>query len=316
MTSWPQRVLMLGLAAMLAATALHVSQLARASRAAVEATTATQTSTSLIGFTQRESLNSIVAIDQWLAGGSSRRDLQIARALLARRLATADEQGRTAGELAGGAYRTALNDLDAALTTAPPGVLSLEAQRQFREEVGPEVIRFSAEVKRLSDIFQQYSDQVLQETTVAVEDENRHVVISLLVTFATVVVLLFWMTRDILGRYRRAAEMEYRATHDSLTGLVNRASLLERVHAAVRRADPTASLALVFIDLDGFKQVNDELGHNAGDQILVATAARLAELVGGDPSWTAARLGGDEFVVLCEHLVDPANVERLAGELV
>ena len=316
MMSWPQRGLLVVVLALLGLTAMHVGQLTRASRAAVEATTATQTTTSLIGFTQRESLNSIVAIDQWLAGGSSRRDLQIARALLARRLSTADEQGRTAGELAGDAYMAALNDLDSTLTTAPPGVLSPETRSEFREQLGPKVIRFSDEAKHLSDVYQRYSDQVLQETSVNVQTENRHVVISLLVTFATVAVLLVWMTRDIRRRYERAAEMDYRATHDSLTGLVNRASLLERVHAAVRRADPTASLALVFIDLDGFKQVNDDLGHEAGDQVLVATAARLAELVDDEPSRTAARLGGDEFVVLCERLVDPANVERLAGELV
>ncbi len=316
MMSWPQRGLLVVVLGLLATTAVHVGQLTRASRSAVEATTATQSTTSLVGFTQRESLNTIVAIDQWLSGASSRRDLQIARALLARRLATADEQGRTAGELAGDTYLTALDDLDASLVTAPPGVLSPESQRQFREELSSKLILFSDEAKHLSDTFQQYSDQVLSETTVAVEDENQHVLASLLVTFAAVAVLLVWMTRDIRRRYQRAAEMDYRATHDSLTGLVNRATLLERVHAAVRRADPSSSIALAFIDLDGFKQVNDELGHEAGDQILVRTAERLREAVGDSTTRTAARLGGDEFVVLCERVVDPAHVEVLAANLV
>lgn len=101
---------------------------------------------------------------------------------------------------------------------------------------------------------------------------------------------------------RKAAEMRLndQAMHDPLTGLPNRALLESRINAAMARlgtADDPA-LALMFIDLDGFKEINDRLGHQAGDEVLIETGARLERSVrDGD---TVARLGGDEFVVLCE----------------
>ena len=92
-----------------------------------------------------------------------------------------------------------------------------------------------------------------------------------------------------------------RAVHDPLTGLPNRTLLLERLrHAARRNRRSSNILALLFLDLDDFKAVNDVHGHQAGDELLVAVAHRVnAELRPGD---TLARLSGDEFVILCEEL--------------
>jgi diguanylate cyclase (GGDEF)-like protein len=111
----------------------------------------------------------------------------------------------------------------------------------------------------------------------------------------------------------RAAEarLRHQAFHDGLTGLANRALFADRVgHAlsrAVRGGDPPA---VVFIDLDGFKLVNDTLGHAAGDELLIASAQRIREcLRQGD---TAARLGGDEFAVLLENL--PADRAHAIAE--
>ena len=101
------------------------------------------------------------------------------------------------------------------------------------------------------------------------------------------------------------ARMEHIATHDPLTGLPNRALLFDRLGQAieaVKRND--RHLAVMFVDLDGFKELNDTLGHAAGDELLGAVAARLRQALRA--SDTVARLGGDEFVLLCTHL---ASVE-------
>ena len=104
---------------------------------------------------------------------------------------------------------------------------------------------------------------------------------------------------------RAREELEFRAFHDELTGLANRALLTDRLTHALQRARRTdASVAVLYFDLDRFKMVNDSLGHDAGDRLLVQVSQRLRE--GLRVADTIARLGGDEFVVLIEN----ANSER------
>ena len=111
------------------------------------------------------------------------------------------------------------------------------------------------------------------------------------------VVLVF---RDVTQQRRMASEMSYRATHDALTGLVNRAEFEERLQRALDQSRDTGSQhVLLFIDLDEFKLVNDSSGHAAGDQLLRQIAALLQRAVRGRD--TLARLGGDEFAVILEH---------------
>ncbi|WP_230203191.1 diguanylate cyclase domain-containing protein [Parafrankia discariae] len=100
-------------------------------------------------------------------------------------------------------------------------------------------------------------------------------------------------------------QLRYQAFHDPLTGLANRALFTERLEGALRRGrDPgTGRLAVLFCDLDGFKRVNDEFGHAAGDDLLRVTARRLAGCV--RPADTVARLGGDEFAILLDPDPDP-----------
>ena len=96
-------------------------------------------------------------------------------------------------------------------------------------------------------------------------------------------------------------KLTYLALHDSLTGLANRTLLLDRLtHAIAGSARRVERVGVLYLDLDGFKAVNDRLGHAAGDRLLVTMARRLVSLV--RPSDTVARLGGDEFVVVCNDL--------------
>ena len=129
------------------------------------------------------------------------------------------------------------------------------------------------------------------------------------------IVELHGVSLDITDRKAARDELRVLATHDPLTGLANRATLLDEITRAIsagrRSARPTA---ILMMDLDRFKVVNDTLGHAAGDQLLVAAAARIEEAVrGGD---LVARLGGDEFVVVMRDLSDAGEAARAAGRLV
>jgi diguanylate cyclase (GGDEF)-like protein len=119
---------------------------------------------------------------------------------------------------------------------------------------------------------------------------------------------------DVTERKRSEAELELKATHDTLTGLLNRFALEEEVARALQQARVReAPLAALFIDLDGFKPVNDTYGHGVGDDVLRAVAQRITGAV--RTSDRVARLGGDEFVVLVGPLNDPADAERTAARI-
>ncbi|HET9656879.1 MAG TPA: EAL domain-containing protein [Kineosporiaceae bacterium] len=115
---------------------------------------------------------------------------------------------------------------------------------------------------------------------------------------------------DVSWRRRLEDELTHRATHDELTGLPNRAALMERLQASVRRLDGQTMLAVLFCDLDGFKDINDGLGHAVGDQVLVAVARRLRQRC--RQADVVARFGGDEFVVVLP--VDDIGKARATAE--
>jgi diguanylate cyclase (GGDEF)-like protein/PAS domain S-box-containing protein len=113
--------------------------------------------------------------------------------------------------------------------------------------------------------------------------------------------LLIGACQDITARKRDELELERRALRDPLTGLSNRTLALDRLRHALELARRQKStLAVLYIDLDGFKVVNDEHGHAAGDQVLLGVAERLREVTRA--SDTLGRLGGDEFVTICEDV--------------
>jgi diguanylate cyclase (GGDEF)-like protein len=120
------------------------------------------------------------------------------------------------------------------------------------------------------------------------------------------------------GRLDAAEESCHAALHDPLTGLANRSLVLDHLQLALSRAGRRSALAaVIFLDLDDFKRVNDTLGHGAGDELLVRIAERLRLAV--RPADTLGRWGGDEFVVVCEDLErasdGPAIAQRMAAAL-
>jgi diguanylate cyclase (GGDEF)-like protein/PAS domain S-box-containing protein len=119
--------------------------------------------------------------------------------------------------------------------------------------------------------------------------------------------------RDVTERHRLEEELRHRAFHDSLTGLANRALLRDRVGHAMARRD-ICEAALMVVDLDGFKHLNDSLGHLAGDHALAVVADRLLGV--SRPGDTVARLGGDEFAVLIEDPSSREQMQTLASRLV
>jgi diguanylate cyclase (GGDEF)-like protein/PAS domain S-box-containing protein len=119
------------------------------------------------------------------------------------------------------------------------------------------------------------------------------------------------VSRDISERKAFESRLEHEATHDPLTGLPNRTLLLDRLTVALARADRHGTaVAVLFLDLDRFKVVNDSLGHGVGDRLLVAAADRLATTL--RPGDTVARFGGDEFVILCEDLEGKGDADLIA----
>jgi diguanylate cyclase (GGDEF)-like protein/PAS domain S-box-containing protein len=122
----------------------------------------------------------------------------------------------------------------------------------------------------------------------------------------------FWT--DITAQKSLEERLSHQATHDALTGLSNRASFIDRLERTTLAARDETVTGVLYIDLDGFKQINDTLGHAAGDALLVAVAARLrGALRAGD---NAARLGGDEFAILLPEAGGELDVRRVAERVI
>jgi diguanylate cyclase (GGDEF)-like protein/PAS domain S-box-containing protein len=145
-------------------------------------------------------------------------------------------------------------------------------------------------------------DELLVAPERGLTDEETSIVRAVANTLATA-----------LARLRGEERMRHEAVHDPLTGLANRTLLRDRLeHACSRSVREGGDTAVLFIDLDNFKLVNDVYGHSVGDAVLAELAARLRTAV--RPADTVGRFGGDEFVVVCEQVDEPAAV-ALAGRL-
>jgi diguanylate cyclase (GGDEF)-like protein/PAS domain S-box-containing protein len=124
----------------------------------------------------------------------------------------------------------------------------------------------------------------------------------------------YCVARDVTSDKEVEDRLAHQATHDPLTGLPNRVLFLDRLTVALARAARRPdSVAVLFLDLDDFKVINDGLGHAAGDEILTAAGARLADAL--RPADTVARFGGDEFVVVCDDLTGQDHGRAIAERL-
>ena len=120
--------------------------------------------------------------------------------------------------------------------------------------------------------------------------------------------------RDITEAKEQEDRIRFLAYHDALTSLANRSLLMDRLQRALLRIDREKRLvAVIFIDLDNFKTINDSLGHAVGDQLLVAFAHRLGKIMRSGDS--LARLGGDEFVIVIEGDLGPARIDMFASRV-
>jgi diguanylate cyclase (GGDEF)-like protein len=139
---------------------------------------------------------------------------------------------------------------------------------------------------------------------------------ALAIVFFTLVaiigVMVLRLRRRALNLRLSEAAIRHLAHHDSLTDLPNRT--LFNLHVERVLATPEARAAVLYLDLDRFKQVNDTLGHPAGDELIRQFGSRLVALV--DPSYTVARLGGDEFMILVPHVDNEAEIEQLGQALI
>jgi diguanylate cyclase (GGDEF)-like protein/PAS domain S-box-containing protein len=121
--------------------------------------------------------------------------------------------------------------------------------------------------------------------------------------------------RDISERQKQTAALEQRATTDPLTGVANRTVLMDRLHQGIRRLGRNPGmLAVLYLDLDHFKVINDSLGHRIGDDVLLKIAERLTHHL--RPADTLARLGGDEFVLVAEGVTNEAAAITLANRII
>ncbi len=124
-----------------------------------------------------------------------------------------------------------------------------------------------------------------------------------------------WCFRNVTKQFRYEEKLQYQAYHDSLTGLPNRFLLLDRISQGIVRSKRYhTKLALLFFDLDSFKKINDNLGHDTGDQVLLEVSKRMTGVIRRED--TLARLGGDEFVLLCELKQDSLSVETLVTKII
>jgi diguanylate cyclase (GGDEF)-like protein/PAS domain S-box-containing protein len=214
-----------------------------------------------------------------------------------------DAEGRinymnsAAEQLCGGKHHAALNRL------ASDVFESLDNQNQRVTTAMEDCLRTARQVRKQCVLFCGAGNRhVVEELATPLYDRHSN---------AVGAVSVF---RDVTEAQQRTEELAYAADHDPLTGLPNRNLLKDRTKQAIARAQRKhENFALLFLDLDHFKEVNDRMGHSSGDALLIDVAKRLTDCVREED--TIARLGGDEFVVLLDGPTQTAQVRTVADKI-
>ena len=162
--------------------------------------------------------------------------------------------------------------------------------------------------------------ELMNQLTTRLENSRANMflwfqVAGLLIAFATFLLIVDSLRRTAMAATQNSRRFESMATRDPLTGLFNRREFenaLEREFASAQRR--AGSMALLLLDLDGFKAVNDAMGHDAGDRVLCAVAGRLSECARANDM--VARLGGDEFVLICPGISAKSDAAALSERLI
>ncbi len=182
------------------------------------------------------------------------------------------------------------------------------------EELSTQVAETSASVFALWDVVTDALDRLLDERLQRLRRSQREAAVMVITAVAVVIALMLSTTSELRRRREAEEALLHQAAHDALTGLPNRTLFRERLEQAAARTRRTREpMAVLFIDVDDFKHVNDRLGHAVGDELLLAIAERIRTTV--RTTDTAARLGGDEFAVLLEDVSDIDAVRYVAHAL-
>jgi diguanylate cyclase (GGDEF)-like protein/PAS domain S-box-containing protein len=153
------------------------------------------------------------------------------------------------------------------------------------------------------ETFHDRADAWVSTSKMPLRDERGHIIGT------------FGITRDVTAQIKAEKALAYQALHDPVTGLANRVALMDRLSQALAALErQPGRLAVLYVDLDHFKAINDSFGHDAGDQVLTEVGRRLSHL--SRHADTVARLGGDEFVLLCGALRDDDDVDLIGDRIV
>lgn len=204
------------------------------------------------------------------------------------------------------------------------------AKKLFYEKAIPSQDEAMNRMENFISLQQQLIHEELVESQNEIKISKITLILLAIVSFITSIMIAIWMVKRLSSEierrnrienelehrvHERTEKLHYTANHDSLTSLPNRAMFTGQMELAIERAKRNKSrCALFFMDLDGFKEINDVYGHDIGDQVLVEVASILKKLIRNEDA--IARLGGDEFTVLISDLKQNSDAEEIANKII